>query len=363
MTTKNYKHKLLLILGVLFIGLFSFNVNAADSVDTSVNVRRTITQAPPKIKDNTFKYTVTPDSGNPGIVTGYPEDFSITFKDISAGNATAILDKNITFNDAVYTKPGDYKFTVKETESTDTVSYPISNDEWEIRISVRYKVVDGVPTNKLIFKAFAVANKNDNSKSESGIDFSKDANFSDIHISGDTSGNMANLNKYFKYKVTVHGDPGDTYTIEGQDSVVKYDGANVTTSTVYTVGEDNQYIYLKDNQSVTIGQKTLVSSSTLRKRATIIQKEIKIGTKYTIEEMGGDAYKTYYNGSSEASKTSPEMTVGDSTSKLRILNVYSANIINGVMYKVLPYVLLLFVVGLIFILMKVKNSKKDKDIK
>ena len=349
----NNKLRLFMVGVITLLGVFAVNVNAEDPVDTTVKVTRTINSAPPKV-DNTFTYKITPDD-NPATVTGLTDQFTIVFSDFSSTGGVAKKEKNIDFNSVVYPKTGDYKFNVEEITSSDANSYPVSTNKWKVVISVRYKTVNNVPTSEKVIKSCVVLDSA-NVKSDSGMEFVGDARFSSILIHNDTEGNMADLNKYFKIKVTINGEQGETYTITGQDPTVNYEGTTVTTSNTYTVGEEN-YVYLKNNQEALIGEGQ-VSGGEVHSQANP-SKQIKYGVKFKVEEIGAEAYKTYINHSSTPNKVSPQYTVDEPLEKVHILNVYNASIITGAFTKYLPYILIVVVAVVMVIIIKVTGKKKD----
>ena len=362
MCYKNIFHKIIYLL-VLMISVFGFNIEAkADSsIDTTFSVTKTITSAPPKV-NNTFTYKITPDTSNPGIITGLTDSFEIKFENINCSNGIAILNKNISLNSLIYSKPGDYKLIVEEVNSSDPVSYPISNEKWDIVLSIRYRMVDGIPTRDLIVKSIAIFDKETGSKDNDGVNFISDAVFSNIHIFNDTKGNMADLNKYFKIKVNIEGNPGDVYTVSGQDPTIKYDGKMISTSSIYTVGDTPQYIYLKDDQDVTIGKKMMVQGASFSaQEQKNYQEEIRIGTKYSVQEIGSEAYKTYINNSEKPNKNSKEYTLGQDEGVIKILNIYNAEILTGNFVKIIPYlaILLIAIIGLILLIKKRKISEEN----
>ena len=349
--------KYIALLFIFCLLCFNGEVNADSSIDTTINVDKTITSAPPKVK-NTFGYKITPDSNNPGIVTGLNDSFEIKFEDIKCSNGIAILRKSINFNNLNYSKPGDYKFKVEENSTADEVSYPLASEKWDIVLSVRYKTIDNVPTRELIVKGMAIVNPETGSKDNDALSFTSDAVFTDIRIFNDTKGNMSDLNKYFKIKVNIKGEPGDVYTIYGQDPTVNYNGKMIETLKTYIVGDTPQYIYLKDDQDVTIGKRILAQGSEVRaKENKNYQQEIKIGTKYSVEEIGSEAYKTYINNSDKPNKKSSEYTLDKNTGIINILNIYEAEILTGNFLKVLPYVLILLIasISLVLIIRKRKT--------
>ena len=362
---KKVSFLLVFVLSFVFIcGISISSVKAADdeSVDATVKIKRNIESAPPRVT-NTFSYKITPASNNPAVVTGLTNTFDIAFNNISAPEGNCSLEKSINFNSVNYTKPGDYTFNIEEVNTTDSTSYPISTDKWEVILSIRYKKDEnGVPTRDLITKAFIVKDSSGNKKEDVTAVFNGEAIFSYIRIYNDTEGNMADLNKYFKIKVDIEGKPGDVYTVSGLEKTVKYNGETVTNADTYVVGNEPHYIYMKDNQSVTIGKKDIGSSGEVRAQESGVQKEIRIGTKYQIQELGSEAYKTYINDSTEPNKLSQKFTLGNDVGIIKILNVYNAELLTGVFLKYLPYILIIVVAIAMLIIIKVTGRKKSKDL-
>lgn len=352
----------LLYLLIIMISIFGFSmvVKADSSIDTTISIKKTIMNAPPKV-NNVFSYKITPDSNNPGIITGLTDTFKIEFNDISCSNGLAVLNKNINFNNLSYSKPGDYKLTIEEVNSSDKASYPLASEKWDVVLSIRYRVVDGVTTRDLIAKSIAAFDKATDTKDDNGINFTSNAALSSIHIFNDTKGNMADLNKYFKIKVNIKGNNGDVYTISGQDPTVMYDGQRIATSSIYTVGDTPQYVYLKDNQDITIGKKMMAQGASFNAQAENYQEEIKIGTKYSIEEIGAEAYKTYINNSEKPNKKSKEYTLGDEVGVLKILNIYEAELLTGNFVKIIPYIVILImaIAGLVILIKKRKITEEN----
>ena len=360
---KKVSFLLIFVLSFVFLyGIGISSVKADESVDTTTKIKRTIESAPPKVT-NTFSYKITPDSNNPAAVTGLASTFDIAFNGITSTDGNCAAEKNINFNSVNYTKPGDYTFNIEEINSSDSISYPLSTDKWKVVLSVRYKMENGVPTRDLITKSFIVEDSSDNKKDDATAIFNGEANFSYIRIYNDTQGNMADLNKYFKVKVDIKGTAGDTYAIVGQDSTIKYNGETITTSNTYTVGSTDQFVFLKDNQDITIGKKAIGGSGEVTAQEDGVQNEIKVGTKYSVQEMGSEAYKTYINNSTEPNKKSPEFTLGSDVGVVRILNVYNAETLTGIILKYLPYLLIVVVAIAMIVIIKVTGRKKEFDLK
>ena len=352
------KLKLLVVALTVLLGVFTTGVNADDSVDTTIRVARSISNAPSKVT-NTYTYKITPSESNPGIATGLIDQFTIAFNNETCEGASCKKETTINFNNLTYSKIGDYTFKVKEIASSDNTSFPITNDEWTVIISVRNKTNQGVPTGEKIVKSYAVEDP-DGNKSDTGINFVGVAKFSNIVITNTLEGNMADFSKYFKIRVKIEGNPGDTYTITGQDSTVVYDGETITAPTTYTVGSEPQYIYLKHEQKATIGSKTVDGSFSGMTKDNRTVNEIKIGSTYQATELDAEAYETHINGSANPTKVSDTYTLTESTGRIDFLNIYNADIITGFMSKYFGYVLMVIVAIVMLLIIKLTDKKGKK---
>ena len=174
---------------------------------------------------------------------------------------------------------------------------------------------------------------------------------SKLVITNTVKGNMANVNEYFKFKVVITGQTGDTYTISGQDSSITYGGSQITPSTTYTVGEEqDQYIYLKHGQSVTIGDSSNDNS-------------IMPGTSYSIIEQEATSYETYINESSTNSKETGtlEINSNNSLNQVDYVNIKNGIVPTGKMVKDYGIYILgaIVLIGLIiFIIIKRRPKQK-----
>ena len=305
--------------------------------DTTMTVNRKINGAPSSVT-NTFTYTITPDSNNPGTATGIPQSFTIAFNNDVPSSGYAQKGTNIDFNNATYTDPGDYKFTIRETSSTNTTTYPLSSDVWEVYVNIR-NVMDyeDVPTGEyersVIMKKVGETNKDNN------MLFVGNAALTNITINKEVRGNLAKTEEYFEVKVNVGGT--GSYKITGLDSEVTYKGSTVHNPTTMLAGAD-EYIYIKDSQTATIGLNGNVN-------------QIPSGTTYRIVEENSDDYSTTINGTS--GKDSGNKTTSLSGNSISIINTKEELVPTGVILKIVPYVIFVLVIisGFIFFVISKKR--------
>ena len=160
---------------------------------------------------------------------------------------------------------------------------------------------------------------------------------------------MASLNKYFKYKVIIGGNTGDTYTISGQDSSITYNGTTITPSTTYTVGSDN-YIYLKHGQTITIGDSATDDS-------------ILPGANYSVVEEDATDYDTYINESSTNNKSTGTLEINNKLNQVDYLNEKSGLVPTGKIFKKpITYIIgMMIIIGVIaFIIIRKKLNKSQE---
>ena len=169
-----------------------------------------------------------------------------------------------------------------------------------------------------------------------------------IVINNIVKGTMANTNKYFKVKVNIDCENPEKYTIQGQDSNISYDGTSVNTSSTYTCGENN-YIYLKHGQEITIGGGT---------NDSYIAPE----TIYSIVEQDATNYNTYINNSSNNNKSSGNLSTSTNEiiNNVSIINTYYRDARTGLFIKNLKYLLLTIIVITILVIIYIFKLKKKK---
>lgn len=169
-----------------------------------------------------------------------------------------------------------------------------------------------------------------------------------INLSKIVTGNMRDPDEYFKFLVTINGANGSQYTISGQDSSVSYGGANVNTSSTYTVGSTN-YVYLKGGQTITIG---LAANGTTN--------EIPVGTTYTITEQDALEYSTTITGAQGVTKTTGTLTLIDGINNVEYTNSRDSAALTGVFFDTSIYIIILTISIIVLIRVFIKKIKKGR---
>ena len=297
--------------------------------------------------NNRFYYTLTPADGNPGTVSGLPDDVSLLFFTSQEENATE-QTATINLGAATFSEIGDYKIILRETGSDSVDNYPIDNmHEYYIYVSVRNKTdANGSPTGEYTATLAAQVRDHDaGDKVEAVFSGSAVRNF--IKLSKEVSGNLGNSEEYFKFKVNFVGlNSSDYIHVNGQDAVITYGGETITTTDELFVGR-NCYVYLKHGQEITIGVKDG-------------QYQIPIGARISIQELGAGDYTIYADG--ELANTTALKTItneADGTS-YSFHNHREADVLTGIAMDVLPFVgLCIVAVGVaIAVIIVIKKSKR-----
>ncbi len=235
--------------------------------------------------DTSFGYTLVPDANNPAVVDVGAFSTGTLYVTGEPDNANKVTGSMaITFSAFEFSELGDYKFILTEVSSADADNYPVDSEhQYYIYVSVRNELSGGVPTGNLV-ATLQLQARNHDEGAKSSILFSSEAVRTRLELSKSVTGNLANTEEYFKFLVTINGREGDQYTISGQDGSVTYGGETVSTSSVFTVGDEGVEVYLRHGQTITIG----LGADELN--------EIPINAEYTIEELDATDYSTTVDG-------------------------------------------------------------------
>lgn len=301
------------------------------------------------IVNNNYTYTIAPDPNNPAIVKEMPEVIDLTLAGVpDDGVISAFADINIS--NVEFPALGDYKFIIRESASSDQINFPVNNEhEYYMYVSVRNKLgTNGRPTGEYIATLSSQVRDHDTGDKVEAM-FNNYARRGHITVKNEVSGNLANTEDYFKYKVDIIGAiNGDAFTVEGQDSSVSYGGETIVSNSKIFVGQDN-YIYLKHGQEVTIGK----SGN---------ENELPFGIKYVLTEVDANGYVQYVDGV-EGNVSREKIVIDGSTgeeNRVEFLNHKEGNILTGVLLTIWPYALALGIV-VSLIIAKLISKKKQKN--
>lgn len=352
----------------LFI-LFSLipnKTNALESI-TLVNEISPITN-PTNLK---IDYLVMPATENEDGVSGEIDELEVDFTGCSVQNYKIRKEVELDFSKVEYTKPGVYRYIVRQKRLSDTKTFIKSTQIYYIYVDVS-KDDEGNNTIEVLDLVY------DTEKQEKGdLIFNNETIFTHFEIENKVDGSMREQDRevYFKYKLVIKGEVNHQYNIIGQDKAVYYNGHYIGTDNTYTVkeGEDNYlYIYLKDGQKVSIGmiveqipynvessmdgESYSIGGDSLTK--DIIIEQIPIDTEMIVYKVDGEKWLTLMNGEEKISKS---LIAKDDNNYLLIVNKRDFDsAITGAIYNNYPFVLVIIIIcsgGIIFI--KNKNIKKE----
>jgi hypothetical protein len=282
---------------------------------------------------NTFTYSITPDQSNKSGATNEPTQIEVTLNKVKGNNGVVSYDYEIDFSSVHYTQYGIYKYLIEEISSSDMENYSLSNDKYYIYV---------LYSNQGIASVYGQAyNVTDNSKSD--LIFNHNHNYTNIKITNTTTGKLFNTNEYFKFKLVINGQVGDRYYIDGQDSIIKFNGNNINTTNYYTVkNSDNYvYIYLKKDQTITIGTEDGIN-------------QIPIGTHYSLQKIGSRSWETTYEVINNYTTSDNE-----DVNYIIIINRRDYDVaITGVFLDILPFVILI-ALGILGLILIRKIGKKN----
>lgn len=317
-----------------------FGLNSANAATTTISANSestqnlTVTKKVENVKDavtNTFTYTITADTNNPATVTNLPSTMTIAFtNEAPDSNNVATKTGILDLSGVTFSKLGDYKFYIAETASSNASVYPVDNEHnYIIYVSVRNELAaDGkTPTGNLVATLVSQVKPDENS-AKTDILF-ETSPLTSLKVSKNVTGNLAEKDEYFKFKVDIKSTTTGSYKISGQDATVTYKGSSINTSDTYVKGQDN-YIYLKHGQEVTIG----LDGTT---------PQIDAGIEYQIIEQDATDYATYINGSTTNTKTSTLTALSNDSTKnvTSFVNHKETATLTGLFINILPFIVLI----------------------
>ncbi len=326
--------------------IYIMNIKATTTIDETselkeINITKNIINATSNV-DVTFNYKVTEvRDENPEGILGITEDFSITFDNIQPDNNIASITKKLDLSDLSFSKVGDYYLKICEISSSNESIYPIDNKCYYPLVMVRNELVNNMPTGNLV--ATLLSSVSDGETKTDAIFTTNPMSF--ITINNKVTGDMSDKDEYFKFKITIDSDNLENIVIRNQDATVLYNGEEIITTSTYNSNQDN-YIYLKHNQSVTIGDGEV--------------NQVPSGVSYTIEELDKENYKTYINESTADNKViNIEKLSNLSEENINsFVNNYERVTFTGVIINIMPYLILLIIGVLLFVLTRKKYEKE-----
>lgn len=333
---KNVKRVLtfLMVNLLVFMGIptvFAAPNNVTIATGGTIQIKREVKEVTNPVTA-TFTYKVE-EASNPGTAaTNLPANFTITFNNV-APNASHVATQTTTLDMSAvkFNKLGDYKFKITEISSSDETEYPKDTKVYYIYVSVR-NILDAANEPTDTYEAtLAAQGKLNDTGAKRDVVFDSTAIYTYLELSNKLTGNMADIDEYFAYNITIPGKTGAKYKVTGDHST---NGTSDVTTSECNAGVACT-IYLKHGQSVQIG----VNGT---------KNQIPVGVKYNITETGAATYETYIDGSTTNTKVMPEKTsvatnatTFNTANKTAYVNHKEENPLTGVFLNILPFVILL----------------------
>lgn len=311
---------------------------SADDTDNQLTITRNVKDTAENVT-NTFTYTVEQVTDNSNYVStavgGTLPTPTVVFTNSEPDSSNVATETGILdLAGVTFTKLGNYAFKVTETNSSNQTKYPLDDKEYYIYVSVRNELDENnQPTGNFIA---TLADKAKLSDAEDKVDLKYESNvpLQSVEISKTVTGNMADINEYFAFTLTINGLAGTTYTVTGAHST---DGNETVDSSTVNAGANT--IYLKHGQTITIGN-------------------LPEGTTYTITETGAADYDTKVDGNNGKASGTKKVTSANTNDNTAFVNNKEETNLTGIFINIAPFVglIILAIIGIVLIK---KSSDND----
>lgn len=282
----------------------------------------------------------------------------------------SIVSDTVSFADYEFRTPGTYEFCVHEMGADADGGIPeTDHTQYKIYIDVVNELDgNGDATGNLVATLVPQAlNLTTGEKGE--IVFESTAQKTSMQFTHNVTGAKADREHYFPYDVSLAFDryipEGTRYTLEGLDASFtdNYTGVLKTNPTEIVAGPSTVRVYLKEGQSLRLGKRDGVDD--LPKNADVT---IEAVTEHALE----DGYTTEINGSAKNSIESLlRLPLGENPTEAEILAYQQSNDIKivrnlqqnavstGLVAKIMPFVALILVAGIVGFV-AYRNDKKKR---
>lgn len=357
MSNKRIYLKLIVIFLIyLFIFvLFSFKEDycklAQDEEYIGTKIPITVTLSGNPADDETvFKYEIKPDIDNPGGAIGEIQEITISVKKDDQRNLDGSITKTVDldFSEVIYPKEGIYGYTISEIYCSNEKEYPLSNQQYQFYIEA-YK-----EENMLKHSIFRLVNDLYNKSKDDKVVFNHNQ-MTYFKIKLLTRGRLANSDEYFRLTVSVFGSQGETYNIEGQDSIIAYEGKNIKTLDSFKIGKEKYSfdIYMKNGQEINIGRIDANGKEVY---------QIPVGTYVSIIENDARKYQTFINTKEGKVIRNFNLSSNDEENVFEFLNQAEFDVaITGTYIAILPYIILSLVAIIMIFVIIYKNQKEKSE--
>ncbi|CUO73017.1 Pilus backbone structural protein [[Eubacterium] contortum] len=321
------------IAGAMMAATLGMNVNAADATDVhftkTLDMRGAQGASTP---DVTFTYTIEPGQGvgatenNPEILPGV-DGATVEEAVFTHTDADLTDEVSVDFSRVNFTKPGIYRYVIKEQTSTNV---DITNDTNDTRYLDVYVVNDGQDGYKIANSVLLASERTPDNDGNYGIENKSDGYTNSYKTYALTlkkviKGDMADMNKKFDFTVTfVGGSANASFTFGGQTVILDADG------------KGSVAVSLGNNETVTF---TGIPSTVNYTITENIETKEGYDTSYTVN--GGDSVK---------GTSTDEVTIGKDDDSVVFTNQKDAVTPTGVIMTVAPFVVLIALAAAVAVL-------------
>ncbi len=253
---------------------------------------------------------------------------------------------DLDFSEVIYPKEGIYGYTISEIYCSNEKEYSLSNQQYQFYIEA-YK-----EENMLKHSIFRLVNDLYNKSKDDKVVFNHNQ-MTYFKIKLLTRGRLANSDEYFRLTVSIFGSQGESYNIEGQDSIIAYEGKNIKTLDSFKIGKEKYSfdIYMKNGQEINIGRIDANGKEVY---------QIPVGTYVSIIENDARKYQTFINTKEGKVIRNFNLSPHDEENVFEFLNQAEFDVaITGTYIAILPYIILVLV-AIIMIFVIIYKNKKEK---
>ena len=328
------------------------DVNPTYVSSITVNKTLTLPEGIESLPAQEFNFTVTPTGDNKNIAPT-AEIGKVEIEEVEkAGGVGTSFSGNavISFAPAQGTIPGNYTYTLKETnESATGITYDTAEYTIEVQVINADEANPGTVVVSDVCVVKTVTENGETSKVKTSANFTNAySENASLTLEKQVTGKGADINDKFEFTVVMNLPAGYTGTKE------------FTVATTGTVTDAASKVVFNDNGTATYTAK-------LKDDATVTIVDLPVGTTYTASEANGSYTASLENTKGESgvqtksgNSTDQNVLVYDGTNYVKFTNTKNSSPLTGVIVNNMPYIALLGAsgAGLVVLAASKKRSKK-----